>query len=397
MASKELVSTPRALLLFLDGCRPDALLAAEAPSLKRLAFEGGAFSFHVDCGGLPLSGPCWASILTGVPQEQHPVTTNDLDTFGFDESGNTTVTPVPDCVCSLARGKFCAVYRRSRWLSTNGGRGADSQPEALPPTIFGRLASAGRKSALFTVGSWEGIGRICGAKAGSCKESLEGGNLALHHFPCELAEEQQSSVSAVDEVIDLLARTDSNECPHAVALYLHLIDGTGHSLGFGSDVPEYRTAISIVDGQVGRLLSAIERRKAAVRDAGLAEEDWLVVVTTDHGGTAQARMPREMRRAFADCACVQKGIPQTGLRGVHGLRELLQHTQTFQILGLSHSIASGEMLPAPRPDDIVPTVLQHLLREKASSHGLGGSARGLTPLVPEIPVEPADKQRRMAN
>lgn len=63
----------------------------------------------------------------------------------------------------------------------------------------------------------------------------------------------------------------------ADATFVHLgaVDLVGHEHGPGSE--EYRAAVAEADGQVGQQLDAIASRDAA--DA----EDWLVIVTSDHG------------------------------------------------------------------------------------------------------------------
>lgn len=366
----------RALLLLLDGCRPDALLASDAPNLKKIAFEGGAFSFHVNCGGLPLSAPCWASILTGVPQKDHQVMTNDLDAISLDEQGHVTVSPIPECVCKPSRGPLCAIFQRGK---------SQSAAVRLPATLFERLAKEGRRSALFTVGSWEGVGRLSGAPPGAREAHVGQSLLSVRHFNCSLDDEWQSTADAVKAVGEHLA--DNDNCPHMLVVYLHLIDGNGHKHGFGFEVPEYRSAIQAVDVQVGKLIDAVRTR------ATKHQEDWMLAVTTDHGGTAQRRMPRGMQQAFADCGCVQLGIDQLSLAGIHGLRELPQHTQTFQMLGMSQRVQSGEMLPAPEPEDLVPTLLQHLVGETSNifaGHELRGKVRGLLPVVPPVPMNDAE-------
>ena len=56
------------------------------------------------------------------------------------------------------------------------------------------------------------------------------------------------------------------------------VDKAGHAYGFTAETPEYLAEIEEKDGQVKLLLEAIERRPTR------SEEEWLVVVTTDHGG-----------------------------------------------------------------------------------------------------------------
>jgi len=174
--------------------------------------------------------------------------------------------------------------------------------------------------------------------------------------------------------------------------------GNGHAFGFGTEVPEYDAAIEQVDRQVGRLVAGLDRRAHRLEESRCPAEDWLVVATTDHGGSARARMPREMWRGFAEgCGCVHKGIPQTDLRGVHGLRDLPQHYQTFQIFARSRSLDLGEMLPAPKPEDVVPALLQHLLPQGAATQGFLGKARCFAATVPAIPsdmAEPPPKRGR---
>lgn len=52
-------------------------------------------------------------------------------------------------------------------------------------------------------------------------------------------------------------------------------DLTGHDTGF---TPKYQQAIQGVDAQIGKLMAALERRKKSY-----PEEDWLVMVSPDHG------------------------------------------------------------------------------------------------------------------
>ncbi len=55
----------KVLIVGIDGCRPDALVNASTPRLKRL-IQNGAFSERAQTSAPTQSGPCWASMLTGV-------------------------------------------------------------------------------------------------------------------------------------------------------------------------------------------------------------------------------------------------------------------------------------------------------------------------------------------
>ena len=63
-------------------------------------------------------------------------------------------------------------------------------------------------------------------------------------------------------------------------MFLHFddIDHAGHEFGYGTGIPQYVAALRKVDAEVGTVLSAIHNRR------NHANEQWLVLVTTDHGG-----------------------------------------------------------------------------------------------------------------
>lgn len=68
--------------------------------------------------------------------------------------------------------------------------------------------------------------------------------------------------------------------PDIDILFIHIddCDAQGHGNGFSPTVSSYMNQIEYVDGQLGRILNALKNR------ANYANEDWLVVMTTDHGG-----------------------------------------------------------------------------------------------------------------
>ncbi|MBA2114812.1 alkaline phosphatase family protein [Bremerella alba] len=65
------------------------------------------------------------------------------------------------------------------------------------------------------------------------------------------------------------------DAPTAMMLYFGEVDVAGHGHGFHPAVPQYIAAIEHVDALVGNVMEAIEKR---------TDEDWLIVVTSDHGG-----------------------------------------------------------------------------------------------------------------
>lgn len=61
-------------------------------------------------------------------------------------------------------------------------------------------------------------------------------------------------------------------------VYFDAVDLAGHSSGFNPNNPSYIAAIENVDGHVGGILNALYSRP------NYANEDWLILITTDHGG-----------------------------------------------------------------------------------------------------------------
>ncbi|SMD04923.1 alkaline phosphatase family protein [Pedobacter nyackensis] len=60
------------------------------------------------------------------------------------------------------------------------------------------------------------------------------------------------------------------------------VNKVGQSFGFSANVPEYKDAILKTDGYIGELLDVIKGRKT------YNDEEWLVIVTSTHGGTGKS-------------------------------------------------------------------------------------------------------------
>ncbi len=68
--------------------------------------------------------------------------------------------------------------------------------------------------------------------------------------------------------------------PDLDILFIHYdeCDGAGHGTGFTTTSPTYMNAIQQVDVEIGEVLDALKKR------SNYANEDWLILSTTDHGG-----------------------------------------------------------------------------------------------------------------
>lgn len=63
----------------------------------------------------------------------------------------------------------------------------------------------------------------------------------------------------------------------------------GLAYGFDANVPQYRTAVLQLDTYIGQLLDGIKARK------DYAKEDWLVIITSTHGGEGKTYPPLSKR------------------------------------------------------------------------------------------------------
>lgn len=68
-----------------------------------------------------------------------------------------------------------------------------------------------------------------------------------------------------------------NDNPDILFVDFDDVDHAGHSYGFASTVPQYVSAIQTTDSYIGAIVAAMKNRPT------YNNEDWLVVLTTDHG------------------------------------------------------------------------------------------------------------------
>jgi len=86
---------------------------------------------------------------------------------------------------------------------------------------------------------------------------------------------ESERIKRIDEkVADAAALGLSEQGPDLTWVYLQYTDDIGHEFG---DSEEMDAAVAWVDEQVAKIWSAVESRQQSGR------EDWLVIVTTDHG------------------------------------------------------------------------------------------------------------------
>ncbi|SFA53383.1 Type I phosphodiesterase / nucleotide pyrophosphatase [Pedobacter suwonensis] len=77
-----------------------------------------------------------------------------------------------------------------------------------------------------------------------------------------------------EEVVKRAANTIHDQAPDLSWVYLEYTDDMGHRYG---DSPEFYKAVEMLDKQMGQIWDAINYRQQRFK------EDWLIVITTDHG------------------------------------------------------------------------------------------------------------------
>jgi predicted AlkP superfamily pyrophosphatase or phosphodiesterase len=215
--------TPKVLLIGLDGVRPDVLAEVSTPNIDALAAEG-AFTPHARTGMPSVSGPGWSSMLNGVWPEKHGVVDNDFTGKRYD----------------------------------------------LYPDFLTRIEQVRPELNTFAVADWKPlVAADDGAPTISDQVDVR---IVLDGYEVGWAEADEQSVELA---VAHLGEAD----PDAMFVYLGNPDEASHehrSIG-----PEYRQAIAQADAHVGRLVAAVRARPS------YAGEDWLILMSTDHGRTAE--------------------------------------------------------------------------------------------------------------
>lgn len=221
-AVPEVVRTPKVLVIGIDGVRPDVLAEVPTPNLDALAAEG-AFTDHAHTRVPSVSGPGWSSLLTGVWPAKHGVEDNDFTGKRYD----------------------------------------------LFPDFLTRVEEVRPELGTFAVADWTPLVRADDGMATisdriDVKKVLDGYELGWEEADARSVELAEEHLRSAD--------------PAALFVYLGNPDETSHeheSIG-----AEYRDAIEVADRHVGRLVSAVRARPSWER------EDWLILVSTDHGRRA---------------------------------------------------------------------------------------------------------------
>ena len=224
----------RVILFGLDGVRSDALKvlveSGRAPHMAQLIEEGAVNWSAVAGGWTPdpadptreptFSGPGWASTLTGVWANKHGVRSNNFSGSNFDDY----------------------------------------------PHFFKRIREAAPDADLSSLVSWPEINNFIVVRSGG--EAI----CDIYNFTSGSYHQRDGVLT--EKTIELLEEGD----PDVIFHYQAAPDGAGHAHRFALDSPQYMASIEVADERIGLVLEAVRARP------GYADEDWLYIVMSDHGG-----------------------------------------------------------------------------------------------------------------
>lgn len=99
--------------------------------------------------------------------------------------------------------------------------------------------------------------------------------------------------------------------PELDILFVHIddVDAAGHGNGFNPSISAYMNAIAYADTKVGEIITALEAR------TNYANEKWLILVTTDHGGTGFSHGGNSNDERHIWWVATGYGIPQMEITG----------------------------------------------------------------------------------
>jgi predicted AlkP superfamily pyrophosphatase or phosphodiesterase len=213
-----------------DGCRADILAEKQDNgAINAILNDGGSLKLAY-CGGVNYpeentqdtsTAPGWCSILTGVWADVHGITGNDI-TKSLDTKILMT-TLVEENVIDDA--------------------------------------------SFFT--KWKGHFSRNNATYLAEKDYCEENKIDVSFNLCD---NDKASHEAV------MAEVKSADCSDFVFVIYEHTDSTGHDLGFSFNNPKYKEAFKAEDACAYEAIKAIEARET------YETEDWLIIVTSDHGG-----------------------------------------------------------------------------------------------------------------
>jgi hypothetical protein len=253
--------TRKAMIIGLDGLRSDAL---------RLAVESGRAPFMTEL--IANGAVTWQAM-----------------------SGGWTPSSSDPTIQATFSGPGWASILTGVWRDKHGVNDNDFNGQCFDryPALFKRLHETEPSATSVSLVSWKPINEHIVSPLG---EEI----CACLNFTNGTPSQADADLTA--KTMELLDNSD----PTLVFYYQGNIDSAGHRFGFSPEVSDYMDAIELADARIGRVLEAVRRRQ------DFAKEDWLFVVTSDHGGIGKGHgghTPEERVIPFiASGGTVPKGL-----------------------------------------------------------------------------------------
>ena len=221
----------KAIIIGFDGCRADVLKEMQSEnSVISSMLEDGASINLAYCGGVNYpaentqktsTAPGWCSVLTGVWADQHGITENGIT------------------------------------------------KSVEPKTLLTTLVENDTIDSASFITKWKGHFSRNGATYNDEKAYCEENNLNVAFN--RLKNDEASHEFTLNEV-------KKSDCADFIFVIYEPTDSTGHGYGFTINNPRYTEAFQTADKYGFETLNAIKSRKT------YSTEDWLIIVTSDHGG-----------------------------------------------------------------------------------------------------------------
>jgi hypothetical protein len=212
----------KVLTIAIDGLRPDALLVANAPNIDSLV-DGTFFGTSGSSGIFPMHAQSEHLTFSG-PGWGSYMTGLHVDRHGADTNGFENVVP-----------------GTTDWFTPL---------EAFDPTL-------NTHRVITWVIAHTSI--PSGADTADVYEYSSNGDQLM-----------------TNRVVQLMQDPDTD----VVMTFFSDVDAAGHSCGFSPTAACYLAEIASTDAQIGQIMTAMEARP------DFANEDWLVILTSDHGGSS---------------------------------------------------------------------------------------------------------------
>lgn len=228
---KEGTTTKKAILIGYDGCRADVLteMQNDNSGIKELLNDGASINLTY-AGGV------------NYPEK------------------NTQATSTAPGWCSILTGEWASVH----------GIDANGITKTLETkTLLTSLTESGTINGAHFITKWDGHFENKKSTYRLEKEYAESNGLNVNYVLC--IDDQASHQATINEV-------NKQDCSDFLFVIYEHTDATGHNSGFSFNNPKYKTAFKDADKCGYETIKAIKNR------ATYESEDWLIIITSDHGG-----------------------------------------------------------------------------------------------------------------